>query len=82
MALVATVGFAEDFLAPARSKGKTFTDTTTTHTYRIDETKYDVYKSKNGAFYIWKVSKKTDKPYKYYLPKDIQIQMGREYPNK
>ena len=34
---------------------------------------------KTGAFYIWKVSKKTNKKYKYYLPKDVQKQMGREY---
>ena len=54
-------------------------DTTTTYTYEISKTVYKVYKSKSGAFYIWKTSKKTGKPYKMYLPKEIQLQMGRRY---
>ena len=54
-------------------------DTTKTYTYEISNKVYRVYKSKNGAFYIWKISKKTGKPYKMYLPKEIQIQMGRRY---
>lgn len=81
LCVISSVCFADDFIAPKRNNRAVFTDTTTTHTYRIDETKYDVYKSKSGAFYIWKVSKKTGKAYKYYLPKDIQIQMGRQYNN-
>lgn len=56
-----------------------FKDSTTTDTYTIDTIKYNVYKTKNGAFYIWKISKRTGKKYKYYLPKDIQKQMGRKY---
>lgn len=55
------------------------TDSTTNDTYIISNIKYPVFKSKNGAFYIWKTSKKTGKKYKYYLPKEIQKQMGREY---
>ena len=81
LCIISSVCNAEDFVAPKRNNRVAFTDTTTIHTYRIDETKYDVYKSKSGAFYIWKVSKKTGKPYKYYLPKDIQIRMGRQYKN-
>lgn len=56
-----------------------YTDSTTNDTYTISDVKYPVFKSKYGAFYIWKTSKKTSKKYKYYLPKDIQIQMGRVY---
>lgn len=64
---------AQAFKAPNK------VDTTTTYTYQIDQSVYKVYKSKSGAFYIWKMSKKTGKLYKYYLPKEIQIQMGRIY---
>lgn len=66
---------AQAFKAPNKCQ----VDTTTTYTYQIDQNVYKVYKSKSGAFYIWKMSKKTGKPYKYYLPKEIQIQMGRRY---
>lgn len=69
---------AKDYVAPTRQSVE-HTDSTTTDTYTIKNEKYNVYKSKSGAFYIWKTSKKTDKKYKYYLPKEIQKQMGREY---
>lgn len=69
---------AKDYVAPTR-KSVEYTDSTTTDTYTINKEKYNVYKSKSGAFYIWKTSKKTSKKYKYYLPKNIQIQMGRKY---
>ena len=67
---------AQTFKAPT---AKVYIDTTTTFTYQMPDKVYKVYKSKSGAFYIWKVSKKTGKPYKMYLPKEIQIQMGRRY---
>lgn len=56
-----------------------FTDSITTYTYQIKSIVYPVYKSRSGAFYIWKISAKTNKRYKYYLPKEIQIKMGRIY---
>lgn len=70
---------AENFKAPERKQSVVFTDTTTNHTYEIKEIKYPVFTTKNGAFYIWKTSKKTANKYKYYLPKEIQKQMGRKY---
>lgn len=72
-----TVG-AKDYVSTKR-QSVVNTDSTTTDTYTISSVKYLVFKSKSGAFYIWKTSKKTGKKYKYYLPKDIQIQMGRVY---
>ena len=72
-----TVG-AKDYV-PTKRQSVVNTDSTTTDTYTISSIKYPVFKSKSGAFYIWKTSKKTSKKYKYYLPKDIQIQMGRKY---
>ena len=72
-----TVG-AKDYV-PIKRQSVVNTDSTTTDTYTISSIKYPVFKSKSGAIYIWKTSKKTGKKYKYYLPKDIQIQMGRVY---
>ena len=72
-----TVG-AKDYV-PTKRQSVINTDSTTIDTYTISSIKYPVFKSKSGAFYIWKTSKKTGKKYKYYLPKDIQIQMGRVY---
>lgn len=69
---------AKDYVAPTKQV-EVFKDTTTNDTYTINKEKYNVFKTKTGAFYIWKTSKKTNKKYKYYLPKDIQKQMGREY---
>lgn len=75
---LAFISSAENFKAPTKSSIE-YSDSTTTHTYEIKNVKYNIYKSKKGAFYIWKISKKTNKQYKYYLPKDIQIQLGRKY---
>ena len=69
---------AKNYLAPTKHSVE-YTDSTTTDTYTINSEKYNVYKSKTGAFYIWKTSKKTGKKYKYYLPKEVQKQMGRVY---
>lgn len=69
---------AQEFKAPSKHK-VTFTDTTTTYTYRTTDNVYKVYKSRNGAYYIWKLSKKSGKLYKNYLPKEVQIKMGRKY---
>lgn len=78
MAFMSLPIIAQNFVATKKSR-QAFTDTTTSYTYQIEATKYPVFKSKNKAFYIWKVSKKSGKTYKYYLPKDIQIKMGRTY---
>ena len=75
--LAITIG-AKDYVAPTKSSVE-YTDSTTTDTYTIKSEKYNVYKSKSGAFYIWKTSKKTGKKNKYYLPKEVQKQMGRVY---
>ena len=68
---------AQEFNAPSRHKAA-FTDTTTTYTYRMTDKVYKVYKSRNNAFYIWKVSKRSGKLYKNYLPKEIQAQIKKE----
>ena len=75
-AMVVLTVNAQTFKAPTT---KVYTDTTTTFIYQMSDKVYKVYKSKSGAFYVWKVSKKTGRLYKMYLPKEIQIQMGRKY---
>ena len=72
--------YAQEFIAPERTIAKH--DSTTTYTYKCPEQTYKVYKSRKGAFYIWKISKRTNKQYRYYLPKEIQIAMGRKYEDK
>lgn len=69
---------AQQFVAPTRHSTSNV-DSTTTYTYKMSDTIYKVYKSRNGAYYVWKTSKKTNKKYRMYLPKEIQIKMGRKY---
>lgn len=38
---------------------------------------YPIYKTSKGSFYILKISKKTGKEYKYYLPKKVQEKIKR-----
>lgn len=38
---------------------------------------YKVYKSERGSYYIIRVSKKTGKEYKQYLPKEIQEELRK-----
>lgn len=53
-------------------------DTPTIYTYTDkDGQVYQIIRSKTGSYYILKVSKKTGKEYKYYLPKEIQEQLKR-----
>lgn len=54
-------------------------DTKTKYTWEDKEgNKYPIYITKKCACYIIKVSKKTDKEYKYYLPKNIQETIRKE----
>lgn len=39
---------------------------------------YPIYISARGSLYIKKISKKTGKEYKYYLPKEQQEQIKKE----
>lgn len=54
-------------------------DVQTPYTWKDKEGKtYPIYISKKGACYVKRVSKKTGKEYKYYLPKEIQKQVRKE----
>ena len=43
-----------------------------------DGIQYIIYVSPKGSLYIKKISKKTGREYKYYLPKDIQETIKKE----
>ena len=49
-----------------------------TGVYYQDKDGNIIYVSPKGSLYIKKISKKTGKEYKYYLPKDIQETIKRE----
>ena len=54
-------------------------DTQTKYTWEDkDGNKYPIFITKRGACYVKRVSKKTGKEYKQYLPKDIQAQIKQE----
>ena len=54
-------------------------DTQTQFTWQDkDGNTYPIYITKKGACYVIKVSKKTGKEYKYYLPKDVQEAIRKE----
>lgn len=69
-----------------RRSGNTFetvqtsqTDVQTPYTWKDKDGKtYPIYISKKGACYIKRISKKTGKEYKYYLPKETQEQIRKE----
>lgn len=72
--------FKESDFAKTKSKTEVYADTTTTIKWETKDGKtLNVYRSKSGALYVWRTSKKTGKLYRYYLPKDVQIAMGRKY---
>lgn len=43
-------------------------DIKTEYFYQEDSVKYQVYKSSKGKYFIWKISKKSGKKYKKYIP--------------
>ena len=54
-------------------------DTKTKFTWEDKQgNKYPIYITKKGSCYIIRVSKKTNKEYKQYLPKDVQAQIKKE----
>ena len=73
--------------AEVKREGNTFkveqtskaSDTKTKYTWEDKEgNKYPIFVTKKGACYVIRVSKKTGKEYKQYLPKDIQETIKKE----
>ena len=44
-----------------------------------DGKEYNIFITGNGKFYINKISKNTGKEYKYYLPKEAQEELKKQY---
>lgn len=80
--------FCTTISAEVKREGDTFkveqtsksdSNTKTRYTWEDkDGNKYPIYITKKGACYVLRVSKKTGKEYKYYLPKDVQEQIKKE----
>ena len=73
------ISFAQDytrdgntFSAVSKTKAKSEPVKTTYAWKDKNGQVYPIYKSSKGSFFIVKVSKKTGKEYRYYLPKSIK----------
>ena len=74
---------AQQFEAPAKKAKTAFTDTTTTFTYKTNKGEVcKVYKSSRGSYYYYSAKNKSNTLRKYYVPKEVQIKMGRKYDDK
>lgn len=84
--VVLIIGAVGQINAEVVRNGNTFetvqtsqTDVQTPYTWKDKDGKtYPIYISKKGACYIKRISKKTGKEYKCYLPKETQEQIRKE----
>lgn len=60
------------------TKGSSTFDVKTTYTWEIKGEKCPIYITSRGACYIKRISSKTGKEYKQYLPKEIQEAIRKE----
>ena len=80
IAFIATslVANAQMFEAPKKTQTE-WKDSTTTFTYKTNKGEVcKVFISRRGSYYYYSKNKKGELR-KYYVPKDIQIKMGRKY---
>ncbi|MEE3344785.1 MAG: hypothetical protein VZS44_11875 [Bacilli bacterium] len=69
---------AQMFEAPKKAKTE-WKDSITTFTYKTNKGEVcKVFVSRRGSYYYYTKNKKGELR-KYYIPKDIQIKMGRKY---
>ena len=60
------------------SSKKASEPTKTKFTWKVNDVEYPIYISSTGSCYIIKVSKKTGKEYKQYLPKEVCAEIAKE----
>ena len=80
IAFIATsvVANAQMFEAPKKAQTE-WKDSTTSFTYKTNKGEVcKVFVSRRGSYYYYAKNKKGELK-KYYVPKDIQIKMGRKY---
>lgn len=58
-----------------KTEKSTTLDEFTGYYYEIDGVNYMIFRTKNNSFYVNRISKKTGKYYKHYLPKEVQEQL-------
>ena len=86
IALLVALSMSVASYAGVVKEGNVYVQTTTTvkeqetgvYYQDKDGIQYIIYVSPKGSLYIKRISKKTNKEYKYYLPKDIQKQIKKE----
>lgn len=70
---------AQMFEAPKKAKTE-WKDSTTSFTYKTNKGEVcKVFVSRRGSYYYYSAKNKTNTLRKYYVPKEIQIKMGRKY---
>lgn len=52
-------------------------DVKTEYTFKIKDVEYPIYKTSKNKFYILRISKKSGKEYKYYLPEEVQVELRK-----
>ena len=80
IAFIATslVANAQMFEAPKKTQTE-WKDSTTTFTYKTNKGEVcKVFISRRGSYYYYSKNKKGELR-KYYVPKEIQVKMGRKY---
>lgn len=88
MMLALGVNNSSIYAQSVERSGKTFTriitskksePTKTEYTWKDSKgVEYPIYMNKSGACFVIKVSKKTGKEYKQYLPKEVSAQIASE----
>lgn len=88
ISLLIMLTFSMSSFAEVKREGDTFkveqtsskvNDTKTKYTWEDKEgNKCPIFITKKGACYVLRISKKTGKEYKYYLPKDVQETIKKE----
>lgn len=88
MLVTFSIGTSGNCMAETVREGNTFKaaktttvskDTQTPFTWEDKEGKqYPIFETKNHAFYVVKVSKKSGKEYRYYLPREVQAEIRKE----
>lgn len=87
MLLALSVNNSSTYAQSVKREGTTFVvsssrksaeSTKTKFTWKVGDVEYPIYISSTGSCYIIKVSKKTGKEYKQYLPKEVCAEIAKE----
>lgn len=86
MLLALSVNNSSTYAQSVKREGTTFVVSSsrksepikTKFTWKIGDVEYPIYISSTGSCYIIKVSKKTGKEYKQYLPKEVCAEIAKE----